>query len=114
MHELSVTKSLISLILNKCNEKNIKPKVIITELGSLTSYKKDPILFNYDLLKKEEDLLKNTNLEVIEIKGKVLCNNCEKESIIDDNIMIFCPKCDSHNVEVIQGGKFKLKEIIKR
>jgi len=53
MHELSITQNLIDLVAGECKKKNIiGPKKIIAELGSLTGYSKESILFYYDLFAK--------------------------------------------------------------
>jgi hydrogenase nickel incorporation protein HypA/HybF len=112
MHELSATNHLIELISNECQINKIKsPKKIIVELGMLTTYKKDPILFYFDLIKKDIKLLKNSKLVIKEVKGKILCNKCKKESVINEAIMIFCQKCNSGDVEIINGKDLILKEI---
>ena len=112
MHELSVTKSLIDIIDSECRENRITPKKIIAELGTLTSFKPDPIIFYYDILKKENSLLRDSILVIESVQGKIKCNECKKESMLEDNIMIFCPKCKSSDVEIISGRDFKLKEVI--
>jgi hydrogenase nickel incorporation protein HypA/HybF len=112
MHELSITKQMIELITQECIERKIKPSKIITELGSLCTFKKESVLFYFDVLKKEYPIIENSELAVNEIKGKVKCNKCLKESDIDDEIMLLCPLCDSCDVEIIDGKEFIIKEII--
>ncbi|MBN2367982.1 hydrogenase maturation nickel metallochaperone HypA, partial [Candidatus Woesearchaeota archaeon] len=88
MHELSVTKNLIGLVVEECSSNGIKqPSKIIVELGELTNYKKDPIIFYFDIMKKETPCLVNAELEVIETKGKIRCRDCYKESHIKENYL---------------------------
>ena len=43
MHELAITKQLIESVVSECKLKRIRfPKKIVTELGTFTSYEKDP------------------------------------------------------------------------
>jgi hydrogenase nickel incorporation protein HypA/HybF len=113
MHELSITKQLIQNILHECKINNIKkPKKIQIELGILTTYKKDPILFYYNQLKKEISLLNNSNLDVLKINGELFCNNCNNTSSIIEPFMIFCPICESLNIKITKGKEFNLKKII--
>ena len=115
MHELSITRKLVEMIKSECKENNIdNPKKIVVEVGKLTNYKKQPIKFYFDLLKKEEDLIKNSELILNTIPGKIKCNNSGKKSQVDFEVMIFCPECDSHDVEIIEGKDIKLKEIFKK
>lgn len=112
MHELSVTSSLIRLVVAECIKQKItKPKKIIVDLGGITAYSKDSVLFYYDILKNDEPLLRKTTLRINEIPGKILCNDCKKESVIQDACMMFCPCCSSRNVSIISGKEFLLKEI---
>ena len=112
MHELGVTQSLIDVVKYECEKNNIvNPKRVVVELGSLTSFKKDPILFYFDILKEENPLICDTELVINEIEGVVKCFDCEKESVIEDPCLIFCMNCDSTNVEVVKGKEFIIKEI---
>ncbi|MBN2422589.1 hydrogenase maturation nickel metallochaperone HypA [Candidatus Woesearchaeota archaeon] len=112
MHELSITKDLIELIKSECNKNKItNPKNIVLELGSLTTYKKEPILYYYNILKKEQPLLHNSALIINEIQAEMQCNGCNKKSKIKTIYDIFCPCCDSTNIEIIQGRDIRLLEI---
>jgi hydrogenase nickel incorporation protein HypA/HybF len=112
MHELAITHSLINLVLEECRDKKImKPRKIITELGELSPYSKECVLFYYDLLKKEQPLIRETTLEIEAVAGRIHCNNCGNQSMIDNRYLIFCPACDSFDVKLIQGKEFTLKTI---
>ncbi|MFH0874647.1 MAG: hydrogenase maturation nickel metallochaperone HypA [archaeon] len=114
MHELSITKALVTKIIRECKEKKIKkPKKIMLELGMLTNYKKEPIVFYYGIMKKEETLLKETELQFKEIKGKIRCNECKKINLVNEPILVYCKECKSGNVKIIQGRNFIIKKIIE-
>ena len=112
MHELAITKNLIETIISECNEQKIIPRKIITDLGALTSYKKEPIMFYYDILKKEKKLLFDAKLEINFIKGRILCNSCNSETEIEEDIILLCPKCESTDIKIVEGKEFKLREIL--
>lgn len=112
MHELTITKNLIDIATSECKKEDISsPKKIVAELGSLTGYSKDSILFYYDLLKKDSNLLFSTELEIKEIDARILCRHCMKESGIKEPYMIFCQVCGSRDVEIISGKDLRIKEI---
>lgn len=70
MHELAITKEMIELVKKECQERGIKSlKSIIIELGSLTTYKKDCILYYYDLLREQDELINSAELVVNENDG---------------------------------------------
>ena len=113
MHELSITKDLIRMIEQECSDKKIAaPKRIVAELGSMASFKKDPIIFYFDLLKKENALLSKTELEIAEVTAKAYCARCRKTSMIDQPYLVFCGHCDSYDVKITEGRDFILKRII--
>ncbi|MBN1157102.1 hydrogenase maturation nickel metallochaperone HypA [Candidatus Woesearchaeota archaeon] len=112
MHELSITKKLIEMIEKEAKQNKIKTITSVTvELGSLTSYKKEPLSFYFDALKKESALIKKTKLIVNEIKGRLKCESCGEESTIEEPYMIFCPECESYNVGIVKGKDFKILNI---
>jgi hydrogenase nickel incorporation protein HypA/HybF len=115
MHEFLAAKNLIELTENECSQHKIqRPKKIIAELGSLQSYKKDPILFYFDILKKESSVLQNCKLELEEITAKMKCNSCKKISEVTQPYLLFCGYCNSNDIEIICGKDFKLKKIVNR
>jgi hydrogenase nickel incorporation protein HypA/HybF len=112
MHELAITRELISLIKEECKEKSIsKPNKVLIHLGKMTNFNKEPILLYFDLLKKETPLIENSVLEIKELPGKLFCRSCRKKSEVEEPFMIFCPLCDSHDVELIQGKELIIKSI---
>jgi hydrogenase nickel incorporation protein HypA/HybF len=102
MHELAITKAIIEAIKAKDS-----PRHAIVDLGTLTTYKKDPIMYYFDML-KEESGLKDTELKINVIPGKVICNECKEESIVKP-YMIICKHCNSLDVEIIQGKEIDLR-----
>ena len=111
MHELAVTKNIIEMILSESRKNNITPRLINAELGMLTTYKKDPILFYFDAMKKEHSLLSDSTLIIKEIKGKIRCKDCNKESNVTEQYLLFCPECNSFNITIIEGKDFKIRNI---
>ncbi len=72
MHELAVTEEIIRIIEAECKERKVTPKKIILELGDFTSYKKWPLKYYYDLLKRDSAIIKDTELVVNEVRGQDL------------------------------------------
>ena len=111
MHEHKITNEVVHQIVHACEDRNIKPKRIVVELGNLTTYKKDPVLFYFESAKKELDILSDAELEIIEVPGKILCNECEKEHVVESSPLILCPSCESVDIVVLEGNKIVIKEI---
>ena len=111
MHELAITKSIVRLILDESKQKGIIPKEAVVELGLLTSYKKDAVLYYYSILRKETPLLSGTSLDVKEVSGEMRCNDCQRNSTVTEPLMLSCPHCSSGDVSIIKGKECTLKSI---
>ena len=112
MHEYGITNEVVHRILHECEDKDIKqPKKILVELGELTSYKKESVLFYFENFKKENEILRNATLEIKMIKGRIKCNNCKKESVVEPSPIYLCPSCESVDVEVLQGNSIDILDI---
>ncbi|MGM5484635.1 MAG: hydrogenase maturation nickel metallochaperone HypA [Nanobdellota archaeon] len=112
MHELSITKKLVEMLKETCLEEGIKePGRAYLELGRMTGFRKDPIQFYFESFRKEEPMLAGMKLDIEEKDTEIKCNACNRESIIEDLCMIFCPHCDSNDVDIIAGKDFKIKNI---
>jgi len=106
MHELQVTKALLRQIKREAKKNNIKkPGKAVISLGSLTTYKKEPIQHYFRLLEKE------IILTIHEVEGRLFCKDCKTESRIDKPYMILCHKCQSGNVRITKGDELILQEI---
>lgn len=108
MHEMGITEEIIRLVLEECDGRS--PESVVLEVGELSSYKPEPVKFYFEMMRKGT-ILEKSVLEVLDIKGKVHCNSCKAESDIDEPIMIFCPECESGDVDIIQGKDIKIQSI---
>lgn len=63
MHELEVTKAIIKVAEEECLANDIRAREIKIRLGTLTSYKSEPIRYYYDLLKTGSESLADSVLE---------------------------------------------------
>jgi Zn finger protein HypA/HybF involved in hydrogenase expression len=100
------------MAISECEKRGLmKPKKINIDLGGLANYKKEPILFYFDMLKKENGMIADTELEINEIAGIVKCNDCGKATDFDEPIMVFCSACKSVNAVLVKGNEFNLKSI---
>jgi hydrogenase nickel incorporation protein HypA/HybF len=112
MHELSITKDIMKMLEEECIKNKIShPRKIYLELGKFTNYKSDPIKFYFDALKKESDLLSQSEVVIEDIDCIIECNECHKECLIEDPIMIFCLHCRSSDVRIISGKEFNIRAI---
>ncbi len=112
MHELAVTQEIIKILLEECKKNLIEnPKKVSLSIGSFTTYKKEPVEYYFEILKKEHKLLQNTKIEAVEVQARIKCRDCNKESVLEDNSFIICPFCDSTNTEIVEGKDLYIKHI---
>lgn len=69
MHELAVTKGIVEDVLKASHENNIIPKEIYIEIGSLTTYEKEPIEYYFSLLKKDHEEFSEAKLNIKIVEG---------------------------------------------
>jgi hydrogenase nickel incorporation protein HypA/HybF len=110
MHEASIVRTLIELILEKSFEFE-KVERVSLELGELTNYHPDSIFFYFDSFKRSYDKLSNSILEIDFKEGILFCNDCNREGRVLEKFMIFCPFCNSSDVKIIKGEGFLIREI---
>jgi hydrogenase nickel incorporation protein HypA/HybF len=108
LHELSIAQDIIEIVKQYVPDQSIVLSVKV-EIGKLSNIMSDSLLFGYEALTKET-FLKNSSLNIREIPVRIICKNCgvDEES---EPTFLFCPKCESGNVEVISGKDIKVVEI---
>ncbi len=111
MHEHSITNEVVHRILHACEDSGVSPKKITVELGLLSGYKKDPVLFYFESIKKDHDVLSQAELDIVEVKGRILCNQCGLDSDVEPSPLIICPACESADVKILEGDKIVIREI---
>lgn len=112
MHELSVTKTIIAELQRVASEESFTNVTKATiAIGVLTTFKKEPILQYFNILKKEDPLLAKTLLNIDMVPGRISCAECHQEREVEDEVMILCPACESADVEILQGKELIIKEL---
>lgn len=112
MHELGVVFHIIKSV-KKVAEENCLTEIasVTVEVGEVSgvipSYLTDCWKWATD---KEEDLLRDSLLEIETIPGVTYCEECEKTYSTVEHGKV-CPYCNSEQTFLIQGNEFNIKEI---
>jgi len=69
MHELGITREIVDIAKEQCVKNNIAAETVTVELGDMASYKSDPLVYYYEILKIKHDELKESSLIVKNVKG---------------------------------------------
>lgn len=113
MHELDITKDLIKKIKSLAKDNNIKEGNVIIEIGKLSTFSRKPIEFYFEQFTAKDDFFKDRKLKLTinEAEGRIKCNDCKKESTIDNMADKYCPECLSFNTEIISGRDVMIRKI---
>jgi len=110
MHETSIAKNLLKIVLNKAEECNAKKITKITvQLGEFSGINKDSLKFAFRNI-TQETIANNSaiNIHQLPLLGK--CRQCKKEFSINKE-EFKCPKCGSVKIDIISGEDIYIDNI---
>ena len=111
MHELSILKYVLDTIESVYNEQGLsKIGKIVLEIGELSEVIPGYLRQVYPAA-VEDTIFEETELEIVMVKGNVICNDCKKVYRFLEHSKA-CPYCGSTHKEIISGNSFNIKEIL--
>jgi len=110
MHELPVTMSILSIVLEHASAAQAS-KVIKIDLviGNLSGFVPECIQFQFDILKRGT-IAAEAALCFQEAESKLHCRNCDTIYSPDD-FNLRCPTCGEQEIEVISGRECHVESI---
>ena len=119
MHEFSTVKNIIDILLSEAKKNNASEIFSIrVSVGELTMLEKDQIEYWLDLMLKDIDITKNSEIKLYTVKGVIKCRECGYEGTLESTLglehlypVIKCPKCNKNNIEIIKGNKCMVEEM---
>lgn len=129
MHEFSFASHIADVIMKSVEKNNVNSVLeVIVEVGEFTMIIPSYLTYCYDIIKKNYPPLEDSQMNIIQVPGKVQCMECneiteitfkreEKEdagsAIALSNPGFFtCSKCKSTKTKII-GGKEALVKSMK-
>ncbi|MFX0099571.1 MAG: hydrogenase maturation nickel metallochaperone HypA [Candidatus Hodarchaeota archaeon] len=129
MHEFSFASHIAEVIMKSVEKNNVDKVLEVTvEIGEFTMIIPQYLSHCYDIVKKNFSPLEDSEMDIVQVPGKVKCLECgeiteitfkkeEKEdtgpSIALSNPGFFtCSKCESTNTRIV-GGKEALVKSMK-
>ena len=111
MHELTLTEQIASIAI-KHGDKNGADKItdLYLVLGELSSVIDDSVQFYWDMI-TEGTICEGAKLHFKRIPAHFRCNACGQEYELADGELSPCPKCQSTQMEILQGKEFHLESI---
>lgn len=120
MHEIALAKSVQETVIAVAmkNQRTSIRKIIL-KFGLFALIQEDQFRFCFDIIKKDSDMTKNTELEVIWTKGELKCLDCgffgEVKDVPQEHtelVPIFkCPKCSKYSTKIISGLETSIDSI---
>ncbi|WP_405269574.1 hydrogenase maturation nickel metallochaperone HypA [Methanobrevibacter sp.] len=118
MHELSMAQGIINAVLDTANENDATEVTEVTvEVGRLAMINPEQLQFILGVL-VENTIMDDAEIKFEEIPAEIQCYDCDfnGEAILDDKDhyapLVKCPKCDSLNVETLNGKDIVVKNIV--
>jgi len=111
MHEYSITCSIVEILCDLIKKHNIKKiKKVSFEISPLAYIEPRSIEFYYDFITKDNNALKNSNLEFKEGKIKIECKTCGK-SFYSENLESKCIYCLGEETKAADNDDIKITSI---
>ncbi len=113
MHEGAIAENIIDILKETKLQNNLlKITKVTLKIGIMSGVMIDALLFALEALKNEEEIIKETNFDVIETDVKAKCIICNKyfEFKKNNDIILLCKECGMP-LEIIEGKEMEIKEI---
>ncbi|HVV69247.1 MAG TPA: hydrogenase maturation nickel metallochaperone HypA [Gammaproteobacteria bacterium] len=110
MHELSLCKNMVAIILNHAEQLAGKSiKIIHIEIGELIAVESATFLFNFNVIKKAT-ILEKSQLNMITILGQAFCETCQQVIRISSYYQP-CTLCGNFSLKIIAGQELRVKSM---
>ncbi len=113
MHELSITESIISTVLESAKKHDVtKILKIHLEVGELNDLKAEWIQFYFDTLSKDT-IADGAQIEVHVKPSEFTCHRCGEVFALDlkSVVKVTCPKCESTDCSLSGGSEFYIRDM---
>ena len=109
MHEVHLVRAIIENVEKQAKARNAKRvKWIKIRFNALTSHSADHVQFSFDLVKKENPLVRDATLELNEVEPLLRCAGCGHE-FHGHHLPEVCPKCGSIKVTPVNSTDMVLE-----
>jgi hydrogenase nickel incorporation protein HypA/HybF len=103
MHELSLCAAIADVVKTYADGRHVD--VVRVRIGALRQVVPESLSFCWTLVRDSEDM-PDAELELERVTAEVKCRSCGERSEITSAWSIWCPRCDSSDVQVLCGDEF--------
>ena len=110
MHELAITQSILSIVLQKAQE--VKARQITKDdllVGRLTGYVPECIQLQFEILSRNTAAA-GASLSFNQPPVKLHCRKCNN-SFTSDSFDLICPKCHNLETDILSGRELYVESI---
>jgi hydrogenase nickel incorporation protein HypA/HybF len=108
MHELSLCHAIAGVVRPYIADKHVD--VVRVQIGVLRQVVPDSLSFCWTLM-REYECLPDAELELEMVPAEVFCRSCDRRSEITSRWSVYCPECNSDDVEVLKGNEFQVTSL---
>jgi len=110
MHELSITKTMLDLVVEQAQENGAeKVEGIRLVIGEMSGVVDDCVRFYFDFLSKGT-IAEGARLSIRRVTPKARCRGCGKEFKLNGLDWI-CPHCQTTRIDIFEGKELYLESI---
>ncbi len=111
MHELAIAQRLIETASVAFPSATVGHVTALkVQLGVLAGLSKDELIFGFSVVSTGTPFAEAV-LEIEELPAVIYCLQCNKNYVLADMVLLYCPACDTANVQLTQGKELTLKSI---
>ena len=110
MHEISLIKNIIEIVMAEMPEHNItRIETITLRIGEMRQVVPGALLFGFDILSSGTSLEgAKIIIENVPIAGH--CNKCGQNFVIENEWFSHCPECKKSDYDIISGKELEIVE----
>lgn len=103
VHELALCEAIAGVVKTHAEGRHVD--VVRVRIGALRQVVPESLSFCWTLVRDAENM-PDAELELECVTAAVRCQECGEQSEITSAWSIWCPKCDSTDVNVLSGNEF--------
>jgi hydrogenase nickel incorporation protein HypA/HybF len=109
MHEVHLVQEIVDLVEREAKAKGARQvKRVKIRFNRLTSHSGEHVRFSFDVVKKENAMIKDAALELIEVAPVVRCRKCGCQ-FEGNQLPEVCPECFAVDVEPVNSTDMVLE-----
>lgn len=103
VHELSLCQAIAGVVKSHAAGRHVD--LVRVRIGALRQVVPESLSFCWTLVRDAEDM-PDAELHIEHVAAQVRCRACDGRSDVTSPWSIWCPLCESSDVEVLRGSEF--------